>query len=133
MIRETKTYLVEIKVDSAPAFGKKYKFPQNLGALMDATIYGIEIYSGDDINASPTGKPVVSFSGCKSTALTIYNKSNEQIRQIPLVDLMPTKQGGIIREFVPFVWNSDTSFFELFATTGVNLNDSYILNFIYLK
>lgn len=132
MIKETKTYLVEVDVNATPGQGVKLPFPQNLGELQRATIIGIEVYSESDINKSPTGKTPVSLSGCKSAVLNVYNNTNEHIRQQPLIGLMPTQQGGIIREFVPFKWNVNKSNIQLFASTDVTLGESFIINFIYL-
>lgn len=129
-----RSYLFEINVGSTvPTAGKEISFPQNLGELNVATIYGVEIYSASDINASPTGKTPVSLSGCKSAALRLYRDSTEQIHWMPLINLIPTSQGGLQREFKPFKINMSKSRLTFFAATGVNANESVIINFLYEK
>lgn len=129
-----RSYLFEINVGaSAPTAGKEISFPQNLGELNRATIYGVEVYSASDINASPTGKTPVSLSGCKSAAIRLYEDSTEQVHWMPLINLIPTSQGGLQREFKPFKINMSKSRLTFFAGTGVNANESVIINFIYEK
>lgn len=128
-----KSYLIEVNVNQAPAVGNSYTIPQNIGELLNATIYGIEVYSAGDIAASPLNKVPVSLAGCRSAVLTVYNEKNiEQVRQVPLINLIPTSQGGLQREFLPFKWNPNKSKITLVSAANVNLNESFVLNIIYV-
>lgn len=126
-----KSYLIEVPVNSAPSSLKKYQFPQNIGPLANATIVGIEVYPASDIAASPTAKTPVSLAGCRSAVLTMFTDSTERLRQIPLINLIPTSQGGIQREFKPFKWNVNQSYIQLLSAANVNLNESFVINFLY--
>ena len=128
-----KSYLIEVNIDSTPGVGKKYTIPQNLGELLNATIYGVEVYPAADIALSPLGKTPVSLAGCKSAVLTLFNTQNvESQRQIPLINLIPTSQGGLQREFEPFKWNPNKCNIQLLSTSNLNLNESFVLNIIYV-
>jgi len=128
-----KSYLIEVNIDATPSVGKKYTIPQNIGELLNAIVYGVEIYPAADIAASPLGKTPVSLNGCKSAVLTLFNKSNvEQVRQVPLINLIPTSQGGLQREFEPFEWNANKCNVQLVSASNLNLNESFVINIIYL-
>lgn len=127
-----KSYLFEVLVAQAPGNGIKFNFPNNLGELNQATIVGVEIYSADQLVKSPlTYATTVAAAGQKSAVLVLVEGTTERIRQIPLVDLIPTLNGGLQREFKPFKINISKSYIQLVAATSVNLNEAFVVNLIY--
>lgn len=127
-----KSYLFEVPVGaSVGGNGREISFPQNLGQINNAIVYGIEVYSASDINASPSGATPVSLAGCRSAVLKVFENSTANLFLLPLVDLMPSQQGGLQREFKPFRVNMSKSKIVLFAGTSISANQSFILNFIY--
>lgn len=126
------SYLFEIGVGSAVGGnGREIAFPQNLGELNNAIVYGIEVYSGGDINAAPSGATPVPLSGCRSAALKMFDNSRAQLFLLPLIDLIPSQQGGLQRQFIPFPVNMSKSRLVLFSNTGISANQSFVLNFIF--
>lgn len=126
------SYLFEVPVGATVGgTGREIAFPQNLGNLNRAIVYGIEVYSGSDLNATPSGAVPVPLAGCRSAALKMFNETTAQLFLLPLIDLIPTSQGGLQREFLPFPVNMSKSRIVLFSNTGISANQSFVLNFIY--
>ena len=127
-----KSYCFEVLVNSAPGAGTKYVFPNNLGELNNVLVMGIEVYSASQLIKSPlTYATTVSAAGQLSGMLVLIEGVKERIRQIPLINLIPQLNGGLQREFEPFVINISKSYIQLVAATSVNLNEAFVINLLY--
>jgi len=126
------SYLFEVLANVAPAAGVKYNFPNNLGEINNVLVKGIEIYSADYLSKGPlSGATVVAAAGMKSAVLVVVDGITERVRQIPLVDLIPQINGGLQREFKPFIANISKSYIQLVDSANVTINYVFIVNWIY--
>lgn len=131
-MKANKTYLFEVLIGSAPAAGQKYNFPNNLGQLNNVKVMGIEVYSADQLIKGPDSfATTVASAGLKSAVLVVVDSITEHLRYIPLVDLVPQLNGGLQREFVPFVANISKSYIMAVAATSLNLNEVFLVNWLY--
>lgn len=130
-MKANNTYLFEVPVPSV-AVGNKFNFPNNLGELNNVLLKGIEVYSADQLVKGPlTYATVVSAAGQKSAVMVVVDGVTDRIKEIPLVDLIPQLNGGLQREFEPFVAVLNKSYIKLVSTSNVNANECFLVNWIY--
>jgi len=125
------SYLIEVNLGSTvPGTGANLTF-QDYPQLRDVYITGVEIFDGNTLLKSPSGKTVVSQ--LTNFTVTLIDKFNAEIlHQYPTQDLNPAARSGFYRDFQPFSLQLTKSFITILSTTGINANESVLLNVFYL-
>jgi hypothetical protein len=126
-----RSYLTEVNLGgTTPGNGQNINI-QDYPQLRDIMVTGVEVFDSGQVSLSPSGKTAVStLTGITLTLLDTFNM--EQIYQYPTFDLNPTNVGGFYRDFVPFPLQLTKSYITVLNNTGLNANESVILNFFYI-
>jgi hypothetical protein len=126
-----RSYLTEVNLGgTTPGNGQNINI-QDYPQLRDIMVTGVEVFDSGEVSLSPSGKTVVStLTGITLTLLDTFNM--EQIYQYPTFDLNPTNVAGFYRDFVPFPLQLTKSYITILNNTGLNANESVILNFFYI-
>ena len=128
-----RSYCFEVLLNNAPAAGIKYTFPNNLGALNNAIVVGVEVYSAAQLVNTPlTYATNTPAAGMLSAVMVLVEGVTDRIRQIPLYDLIPSLNGGLQREFKPFKINISKSYIQCVAATSLTQNQGFVVNMIYM-
>ena len=127
-----RSYLIEVNLGgSTPGAGQNINV-QDYPQLRDVYITGIEAFNADQITKSPAGKTVVAAN--TGITLTLMDKYNmEMIFQYPTSDLNPGIVSGFYRDIVPFYLQLTKSYITVLDPTGLNANESVILNVFYIQ
>lgn len=126
-----RSYLTEVNLGTTtPGNGANINikdYPQ----LRDIYVTGVEVFSNNVVTLSPSGKTVVSdLKGLTLTLVDIFNM--EIVYQYPTYDLNPVNIGGFYRDFNPFQLQLTKSFITVLDNSGVNQNESVMINFYYV-
>lgn len=126
-----RSYLAEVNLgNSTPGQGQNINI-QDYPQLRDIMLTGVEVLFDDNIEVSPSGKVVVDrLTGITLTLLDKFNM--EMVYQYPTYDLNPSLNGGFYRDFVPFQLQLTKSYISILDTTGLNANESVVINFLYV-
>lgn len=127
-----KSYLVEINVgNSVPGNNSNLLF-QDFPQLRDIYLFGIMALDVNTLSVSPTGKTIAASNvGLTITLLDIFNQ--EVVKAYPLVGLDPFYMSGFYRDFKPFQLQLTKSFITINSNIGLNANESYCFNILYLE
>jgi hypothetical protein len=124
-----KYYAVEINLGTTvPGAGANVPFP-NVPQLQNALIYGVEVFSNNELTTSSTGKTLVSV--LTGLVATFYNKNFERVNLYPCYNLNTINRFGIIPAFDPFVIDWQKSFVKITSTASLNANESIVFGFHY--
>jgi|LakMenEpi03Aug12_release.lakeMendotaPanAssembly.Ray.scaffolds.fasta_scaffold1973695_1 hypothetical protein len=123
------TYLVEVNLGTV-ATQKRINF-QFVPQLEGCEIYAIQSFSASDLAASPNGSTVVSTAGLAACSVTFVIGDDEKIYTLPISDLRSANIYGFQRMFKNLKINLTKSYITIQTTTGVNNNESVLVNFIY--
>jgi hypothetical protein len=126
-----RSYLTEVNLgNTTPGAGANINikdYPQ----LRDVYVTGFEVFSDNVLTLSPSGKTVVTtLTGITLTLVDIYNM--EMVYQYPTYDLNPVNVGGFYRDFNPFQIQITKSFISILNPSGLNQNESVMINFFYV-
>jgi hypothetical protein len=126
-----RSYLTEVNLGTTtPGVGANINikdYPQ----LRDIYVTGVEVFSDNVVNLSPSGKTVVSdLKGLTLTLLDIYNM--EIVYQYPTYDLNPVNIGGFYRDFNPFQLQLTKSYITILDNGALAANESVMINFYYV-
>jgi hypothetical protein len=127
-----RSYLIEVNLGSStPGAGQNINI-QDYPQLRDVYITGVEAFNADQVSVSPAGKTVVATN--KGITLTLMDKYNmEMMFQYPTSDLNPGIVSGFYRDIVPFYLQLTKSYITVLSPTGLNANESVILNVFYIQ
>lgn len=81
------------------------QFPDVPELRTGVEVVGIEAYTSTQLAATTSGVAMVTAGDAVKVALTLVDASTELIREIPLVSLISANNGGLWKEFVPFLVN----------------------------
>lgn len=125
-----KSYLTEINLGAgSPNAGKSINFV-NYPQLNGKSVLGFMVCDNTVLAVSPSTATVVDrLTGLVFTALDVNNK--ERIYQYPCYDLNPKNVGGFYRSFEPFQINLQKSGILITSATGLNANESVVINILY--
>jgi hypothetical protein len=123
------TYLVEVNLGTI-GVQKRINF-QFVPQLEGTEIYAIQSFSQTDLSLSPNGSQVATTSGLSSCSVTFVIGDDEKIYTLPLSDLRSANIYGFQRMFKNLKINLTKSYITIQNTSGLNANDSVLVNFIY--
>lgn len=131
----TNSYLAEINFAQAGAAGQRVYFkdiptltPRD-GKTVIETV-GLEVFTRDDLSASPNGATMITSANLATIALTLTIGSREKCFLIPCNSLRTVVNGGIIRRFYNLPVNIVKSYVQVFAA-GIAAAESVCFNFYY--
>jgi hypothetical protein len=126
-----RSYLAEINLGTTlPGNGANLNI-QDYPQLRDVYITGIEVFDSNQISLSPSGKtPVSTLTGITLTLMDKFNM--EMLYQYPAFDLNPANVAGFYRDFLPFPLQLTKSYITILDNSGLNANESVMLNFFYI-
>lgn len=126
-----RSYLIEVNLGTTvPGAGANLNF-QDYPQLRDVYCTGITIADVNTASVSPAGKTVVSSTaGITLTAIDKYNM--EILHQYPTKDLNPYYTSGFYRDINPFPIQLTKSFITILNNSGLNANESVLVNIYYL-
>jgi hypothetical protein len=126
------TILVELNGRTFGSAGQRYFF-SDVPELRGAKVYGIIAHlNASDYNTSTTGTTIIGTTQARQSLLTIVTEDSKQpVQRMPLFDLNPIQNGGLIRTFANIPINIQKSFVEITGTSGFSANDTFAFTFIY--
>lgn len=126
-----RSYLIEINLGTTvPGAGANLNF-QDYPQLRDVYCIGLSVADINTASVSPSGKTVVSSTaGITLTAIDKYNM--EILHQYPTKDLNPYYTSGFYRDINPFPIQLTKSFITILNNSGLNANESVLVNIYYL-
>ena len=126
-----KTYSVEIPFTTLSQ-GTNYNFPV-IQQLNGAKVYGIEAFHTDDIAITKQGRTVISAAAAANLTVTLVVGQNEDVYQVPYLDLRPGSNSGIIRMLNNKLLDVTNCYITMNSTTGFTANQAAVIQFIYTK
>lgn len=125
-----KSFLTEVQFDGSVAAGAKKKFGDQ-PIFRNFPIYKITCCTASSLSKSPSQFTVVSEANIVTAVLVLAIKgSKEDIKQIPLYDLVPYLNAGLFREFDGLYVNWNSSYIQLLGA-GIAQNEAFVLNVFY--
>lgn len=122
-----KFLLIEIEISSVNK--TKFGFP-DIQNLAGKKIVALE--ARNDMTATPTGRSVINGFVFGKAFLTLKGCNNsEDIAELPLVSIDPTKNSGLIREIAEKQIDVSNSFITVGSTAGLNANESFLIGVYY--
>jgi hypothetical protein len=125
------TILVELVGNNFSA-GSRYNF-QDVPELRGKVVYGVIAHQGGvDYTTSTQGNAIVAATQIRQSLITLTDNRNQQpVQRVPLYDLQPANNGGLIRMFNDIPVDITKSFVEITGTTSFSANDTWAFTFIY--
>lgn len=111
-----RTQLVWVRVPANPIFGASYPFPDQ-PVLQGCYTVGIEAVSADLLTNTPDQTPVTANPEYYS--LTLNEGSDARHQDMPVGSLISLLNGGIWKEFTPFVTDWQKSRVTFRSTVAV--------------
>lgn len=126
-----RSYLAEVNLGTTtPGYGQNINI-QDYPQLRDVYITGVEVFDNNQVSISPSGKNVVALlTGITVTLMDKYNM--EMVYQYPAFDLNPANVAGFYRDITPFPLQLTKSYITILSNSGLNANESVVLNFFYI-
>jgi hypothetical protein len=126
-----KTYLIEVNLQSVGANAQNRI--GDVPALRNKKITAIEVYSAAEVSVAPSGGTMIVAADLPKLGLTVINQetTEEFIRQMPLFNLNPPSNGGLIRAMDPTPVQFEKSYLTVFDTTGLAAAEKVCLNVHY--
>lgn len=126
------TILVELNGRTYSSAGQRFFF-NDVPELRGAKVYGIIAHlNASDYNTSTTGTTIIGTTQARQSLLTVVTEDSKQpVQRIPVYDLNPINNGGLIRMFANIPINIQKSFVEITGTSGFTTNDTFAFTFIY--
>jgi hypothetical protein len=128
-----RSQLAEVQFTGTPSVNKNYAFTQipNI-SRNNIIIYGFEVFSADQLAATPSGNTIVAAADIKNLVLTfVDDKNKERQYQVPAFTLVSSSNGGFVRMFKPFILNLTKSYAQLVAAGSVAEDQSLAVNIYY--
>lgn len=128
------SYGVELKITSAPAAGLVVNFtdiPQLRKGTTPVKVIGIEAFTASQLAVSPLGNPVIAAADVTGIVCTFAVGLKEDIYKVPLVDLVPALNNGLIRIFREKEINYTKSYITILNVGTLAQNQAIMFNFIY--
>jgi hypothetical protein len=125
------SYLVEVNLGTL-ALQKQINF-NFIPQLEGSKIYGIQVFSFDNLNTSPNGSTVTSIGGISSLTVTFTEGDNQTLYLYPLYDLVSSANSGFQRLFNQKRLNLTKSFVTINSLSGLSNNQSVLFLFHYTK
>lgn len=128
------SYGVELKITQAPTAGLVVNFtdiPQLRKGTKQVQVIGIEAFTAAQLTTSPLGNPVISAADALGIVCTFAVGLKEDIYKVPLFDLIPGNNNGLIRIFKEKEINYTKSYITILAVGTLAQNQSIMFNFIY--
>lgn len=74
-------------------------FFQDQQDLKDAKITAVETFVVEDVSTGPSGTPVITTADAQNTVLSISEKSDERIKEVPYLAFRTTQNAGEPRTY----------------------------------
>ena len=123
---------VEVKLTSVNN-GSQFVFPDNqIIRGQNVTVYGIEVFTADQVTKSPGGNDLVTLDGAKGLVLNFLDDNSiNKVNQIPYYSLVASYNSGVVREFKPFKMVLQKCFVQVADSTNLTANQAILVNLIY--
>lgn len=112
--------LVWLQVPANTLAGAEIRFP-DIPEIRGKRITGIEAYDDAMLSNTPDQIPAIAAADLPKGTLTLRCDSTRQLEQMPLATLLPTNNGGIWKEPVPFIPNWQASSVTFNATPAATV------------
>lgn len=125
--------LVELKITATSfAVGQNFQF-NDVPQIRNRYIYGIVTHlSSVDYSTSTQGNPIISSAKAQNSVLTLVTNDGKQpVYQIPIYQLAPTPNGGLIRIFQDIPLDITKSYVTINSVTGFATNDTFAFTVFY--
>lgn len=100
-------------------------FPDVPELRSGVSIYGMEAYTAADQTISPNGfVPLITLADSLLATVILQEQSTQRVQFIPYRSLIPSQNGGIWKEFTPFLCNWQSS--GLYFTGSVALATVFV-------
>lgn len=125
-----RSYLIEVNFgNTAPGNGVNINF-QDYPQLRNIYLTGITVSDNSTVSLSPSGKTVVNnLAGIAVTLMDNFNM--EVVKNYPAKELDPFYQYGFYRDIKPINLQLTKSYITILDNTGLNANESVIINIFY--
>jgi hypothetical protein len=138
--KATKFELVEVPlpgINPGGQTGTRWNFP-DLPKLRYTSLQSIEIYTANDITATPTQQTPVTLAILQTAYLVLYANERQDLYRIPLINLHRIQNASndpFVRQMFEFnnqkvTW--DKSYIELGAAPGNTTNLSFAFGVYYV-
>ena len=123
---------VEVKLTSVNN-GSQFVFPDNqIIRGQNVTVYGIEVFTADQVTKSPGGNDLVTLDGAKGLVLNFLDDNSiNKVNQMPYYSLVASYNSGVVREFKPFKMVLQKCFVQVTDSTNLTANQAILVNLIY--
>ena len=74
-------------------------FFQDQQDLKDAKITAVETFTVDDVTQGPSGTPVITAADAAKTVMSISEKSDERVKEVPYLAFRTTQNAGEPRTY----------------------------------
>ena len=124
------SYLIEINIGASLGQGLQTTIGTIL-PLQGRVIYGVQAFSVDDMQLSPSGQAVVTTAGLAGLTLTLLENDTERQFLYPVSDLRSRNVSGFQRMFKPRMYELTRSYITILSTASLTANQRLCLNFFY--
>jgi hypothetical protein len=123
---------VEVKLTSVTN-GSQFIFPDNqIIRGQEVTVYGIEVFTADQVTKTPGGNTLISSAGAQGLVLNFLdNNSINKVNQMPYYSLVAAYNSGVVREFKPFKMVLQKCFVQVTDSSNLTANQAILINLIY--
>lgn len=94
-------------------------------------VYGIEVFSSDQLTTDPNGLTVVSAAALKGLTLTLVSGTKKSIIDLPLKDLVRSENGGFIFALDNIPITLTSCYVTIQNSTGISANQVAVFNLLY--
>jgi hypothetical protein len=128
-----RSQLVEFPITGTPTTLRRYKARTipNL-SRNNIILYGLECYTEDQLNQTPSGEAVIDTVDANKVTLTLMDTNKEQfIYNAPIYSLIRANVGGFVTIFKPRLINLNDCYIQLSNATGIASGENVVFNFYY--
>ena len=125
------SYLTEVDFGTEVDRGISVNFP-DIPQLRGQQVVGISAVLASQLSYSPNGNAVTVNANAPNLIATFSVGSNEVLFEMPVFDLIPSQNSGLIRQFHRLPINWVKSKVTIVANAGVTAGDAVCFNIRYL-
>ena len=128
-----RSQLVEAQITGSVAVGKKYQFLEipNL-SRNNILLYGFEVYSRTQLEATPNGNVVIAAANIPSVVVSFRDTNKvEFVYQVPTYSLIRANVGGFVTMITPRLINLTDSYIQLTGLGTIAVDEVLAVNLYY--
>ena len=128
-----RSQLVEAQITGSVAVGKKYQFLESPNlSRNNILLYGFEVYSRDQLAATPNGNVVIAAANIPSVVVSFRDTNKvEFVYQVPTYSLIRANVGGFVTMITPRLINLTDSYIQLTGLGSIAVDEVLAVNLYY--